>query len=62
MELVHYWELQNALLVARCVAESALRRTESRGSHYRMDYPQQDDKGWLRSIEIKITDEQLLIS
>jgi len=62
VELVDYWGLWNALLVARCVAESALKRTESRGSHYRMDYPQEDDKRWLRSIEIKMKDGQLAIS
>ena len=61
-ELVHYWELRNALVTAKCIAESALRRTESRGSHYRTDYPEQDDEGGLRSIEIRMRDEQLVVS
>jgi L-aspartate oxidase len=33
-------ELRNLLVVGRLVAEAALARPESRGSHYRSDYPQ----------------------
>lgn len=36
------WELQNMLLVARLMIESARARHESRGVHYRSDYPQTD--------------------
>ncbi len=36
------WELQNMLLVAQLIAESALWRRESRGAHYRDDFPDQD--------------------
>ena len=32
--------IENAVLVARFVAECALRRRESRGGHYRTDYPE----------------------
>lgn len=34
------WELQNMLTVAALVVESALLREESRGAHYREDFPQ----------------------
>lgn len=37
---VEGWELQNMLLVARLMIESAKARTESRGVHYRSDYPE----------------------
>lgn len=33
------YELQNLLLVARLITEAALLREESRGAHYRTDYP-----------------------
>ncbi len=36
------WELQNMLLVSRLMIESALSRRESRGVHYRSDFPQTD--------------------
>jgi aspartate oxidase len=37
-------ELQNALLVSKAIAKSALERQESRGSHFRIDYPETDKK------------------
>jgi fumarate reductase flavoprotein subunit len=33
--------------VALCIAYGALKRTESRGSHYREDFPRRDDENWL---------------
>ena len=36
-------ELQNLLLVGKLIAESALAREESRGAHFRSDFPQRDD-------------------
>lgn len=47
------WELQNMLLVARLIAEAALARTESRGVHYRTDFPARDDATWLRRIVLR---------
>jgi L-aspartate oxidase len=36
-------ELRNLLVVGRLIAEAALARKESRGSHYRSDYPATDE-------------------
>lgn len=36
------------LIIANLITESALERTESRGGHFRSDYPQEDDHNWLR--------------
>ncbi|MSR59780.1 MAG: L-aspartate oxidase [Planctomycetaceae bacterium] len=38
------WELQNMLLVSQLMIAGALRRTESRGTHFRRDYPKSDPK------------------
>lgn len=40
----HGWELQNMLLAARLVISSAMARTESRGVHFRSDFPALDPK------------------
>lgn len=42
------WSLQNMLQVASLLTFSALRREESRGVHYRTDFPEADDKNWKR--------------
>ncbi|MCB0101060.1 MAG: FAD-binding protein [Anaerolineales bacterium] len=47
-ELLNAWELGNLLEVAEVVAVSALNRKESRGGHSREDYPERDDKEWLK--------------
>jgi succinate dehydrogenase / fumarate reductase flavoprotein subunit len=47
-ELLNAWELGNMLDVAEVVAVCALNRTESRGGHSREDYPERDDKNWLK--------------
>jgi fumarate reductase flavoprotein subunit len=47
-ELVAAYRLQRMLKLAQCVAYGALQRTESRGAHYRADYPRRDDLHWLR--------------
>lgn len=46
-------ELQNMLMVSRLIIQSALKRKESRGAHFRLDYPQRDDKLWKKHIVVK---------
>ena len=40
------WELQNMLTIARLMIHGALARDESRGTHFRSDYPTRDDARW----------------
>jgi L-aspartate oxidase len=44
------WRAVNVVTVAYLIARAALRREESRGAHYRDDYPARDDINWLRRI------------
>jgi L-aspartate oxidase len=44
------WRAANVVTVAYLIARAALRREESRGAHYRDDYPARDDINWLRRI------------
>ena len=45
------WELQNMLEVATLVSRSAALRTETRGVHYRTDFPTTDDVHWRCHID-----------
>lgn len=47
-ELVAALRLPGMLRLALCISYGALQRTESRGSHYREDYPRRDDENWLK--------------
>jgi succinate dehydrogenase / fumarate reductase flavoprotein subunit len=46
-ELQEAFELNNMLRVAEVVVFSALKRAESRGSHFREDFPERNDEQWL---------------
>ena len=43
-KVVRTWEVNSALVVCEAVIRSALLRQESRGAHYRSDFPMLDDK------------------
>lgn len=47
-ELIQYFELEGMLDIAEAIIEGALARKESRGSHFRIDFPKRDDEHWLR--------------
>jgi L-aspartate oxidase len=44
------WELQNLLTVARLMIDAALAREESRGTHFRSDFPSRNDEAWDRHV------------
>ena len=47
------WELQNMLQVGRLLGGLALLREESRGVHYRTDFPERDDAAWQCRLAIQ---------
>ncbi|WP_267523121.1 fumarate reductase flavoprotein subunit [Campylobacter sp. MG1] len=47
-ELEDAYRVPRMLKVALCIARGALMRTESRGAHYREDYPKRDDANWMK--------------
>jgi fumarate reductase (CoM/CoB) subunit A len=58
-ELRRYLELENMVLLSEMVCRAALSRAESRGAHYRSDYPEEDDKNWLKNIIIAKQDSKM---
>jgi len=62
-------ELENMILLARVITLGALARNESRGAHYKPEFPNRDDANWLKTTrakwvkgEIQITYEPVDIS
>ena len=47
-EFFNALELRNMLDLAVVIAKTALERKESRGAHFRTDYPERDDNNWLK--------------
>lgn len=60
-QLLEWTELQRMSTVAEAVTRSALLRTESRGSHYRQDFPTSDDSNWLGNQEIWQSEKSLCL-
>jgi len=47
---LEYYEVINMLTAARIVIQAALWRKESRGAHWRSDYPARDDMRWVKHM------------
>jgi L-aspartate oxidase len=52
VKVVHtqFMELKNMLTLSSMVVKAGLLREESRGAHFRSDFPASDDKNWLKNI------------
>jgi succinate dehydrogenase/fumarate reductase flavoprotein subunit len=61
-ELLRAIELFSMLTVGEVISRAALERTESRGAHYRADYPQEGDPEWLKNIVVSRRDGEISIS
>jgi succinate dehydrogenase / fumarate reductase flavoprotein subunit len=48
LDLLEAVEVENLLSFSEIMVEGALARQESRGAHYRTDFPKRDDKKWLK--------------
>jgi len=59
---VRFLELKNMATVSKLITKAAQIRKESRGTHYRKDYPFADDKNWLKHICFERKRENLRVS
>jgi L-aspartate oxidase len=56
------WEATNLLTVSSFLSNAAFRREESRGSHWRSDFPERNDSRWLVRIQGKLNEGKLELS
>jgi succinate dehydrogenase / fumarate reductase flavoprotein subunit len=55
-------ELDNMLILARVITVGALQRNESRGAHYKPDFPNRDDASWLKTTRAKWVNGEIQVS
>ena len=61
-DLTNAVRLGNMLVVSEMVVRAALLRTESRGSHYRSDCPEENNKEWLKNVIISKKNGKMSLS
>ena len=55
-------ELGNMLLLARVMTLGALARNESRGAHYKPEFPNRDDANWLKTTRAKFVNGEIKLT
>lgn len=58
----HARQLWNMLQLARVITLGALNRNESRGAHYKPDFPDRDDSNWMKTTIAEYADEAPVLS
>ena len=60
-EVVLTLEVKSSLVVSEAIIRSALIRQESRGAHYRSDFPQLDDEKWKVNIYCRAEGKEMIL-
>ena len=55
------WETTNLLTISTALAEAAARREETRGSHWRDDFPDRDDERFAGHFDARMVDGELAL-
>ncbi len=55
-------EMENMIVLARVITLGALRRNESRGAHYKPEFPNRDDANWLKTTRAKWVNGEIQIT
>jgi L-aspartate oxidase len=50
------WETTNLLTISAALVDAATAREETRGSHWREDFPDRDDEHWARHVDVTLSD------
>lgn len=56
------WETTNLLTVASALVAAARSREETRGSHWREDFPERNDVDWLGHLDVTLTAEGTIMT
>ena len=56
------WETTNLLTIASALTDAATRREETRGSHWREDFPERDDERFAGHFDVRVDDGALSVS
>ena len=59
--VVSTWEVRSALIVCEAVLRSASMRQESRGAHYRSDFPDKDGRKWKVNIYCRKSRREMVL-
>jgi succinate dehydrogenase / fumarate reductase flavoprotein subunit len=57
-ELPFMRQLYNQLIFARAIILAALKRDESRGAHYKPEFPNRDDANWMKTTKVRFAGEK----
>jgi succinate dehydrogenase / fumarate reductase flavoprotein subunit len=55
-------EMENMIILARAITLGALQRNESRGAHYKPEFPNRDDANWLKTTRAKWVNGEIQIT
>ena len=59
--IVLTWEVKSSLVICEAIIKSALMRQESRGAHYRSDFPNPDDDKWKVNIYCRAEEKEMIL-
>jgi fumarate reductase (CoM/CoB) subunit A len=62
MDWIDVLEAHNMVRVAEVITRAALMREETRGAHFREEYPEKDDENWLKHIVIGLEDGEMRLA
>ena len=62
LEWLECLQAENMTLILEMIARSSLLRQESRGAHFRKDFPEMDNQQWLSNTVIRKTGESMVVT
>ena len=60
-DLIRFLEFRNMRLIGEMVCRAALARTESRGAHFRSDYPDENDAQWRVNLRLRSAGDGMVL-